>query len=209
MPDAGREGAHVVLVVDRDKRARRELAEMLTTEGFGVLEAASGEEALAVAALKLPDVILLEVPLGKISGYEVCRSLRQELGDEVAIVFVSGARKEAHDRVAGLLLGADDYVAKPYAVDELLVRVRHLLDRKQPASGTLTRLTPRELEVLQLLAEGLSASEVAQRLFISVKTVRTHVEHILSKLDVKSRVQAVAIAFREGLTRPRELKPVD
>jgi len=197
--------ADLVLVADPDSRTRDRLVRELTSAGFAVVATASGEEALALAHAQSPTLAILEVPLDGISGYEVCRSLREEFGEELPVMFLSGTRTESYDRVAGLLLGADDYVVKPYAVDELLVRARRLIERKRTASPMLSQLTPRELEVLRLLVEGLSAREVAARLFISEKTVGTHVEHILSKLNVKSRVQAVAIAFREGLAAPESV----
>jgi DNA-binding NarL/FixJ family response regulator len=190
-----------IVVADGDQEARAELAGVLTEAGYRVLEATTGEQAFAAARQLSPALVILEVPLPGISGYEVCRRLRQELGDETPIVFLSGVRTESYDRVAGLLVGADDYIVKPYAVDELLVRVRRLIDRTwRVSSGSLEQLTVREREVLRLLAEGLSAKEVATLLVISPKTVRTHIEHILVKLNVRSRIQAVAIAFREGLT---------
>jgi DNA-binding NarL/FixJ family response regulator len=147
-----------------------------------------------------PVLSILEVPLGGMSGYEVCRTLREEHGEEHPIIFLSGTRSEPHDRVAGLLVGADDYLTKPYAPDELLARVRRLVRNARPAGAQNFGLTPRELEVLELLAEGLSPEEIAARLVISVKTVGTHIEHIFRKLGVRTRAQAVAVAYREGLT---------
>jgi DNA-binding NarL/FixJ family response regulator len=147
--------------------------------------------------------VLLEIPLGDISGYEVCRALREELGDGLPIVFVSGSRTESYDRVVGLIIGADDYIVKPFAADELLARVRRLVHRSRPAMArTASRLTPRELEVLELLADGRSPQEISAGLFISTKTVSTHIEHIFTKLGVSSRVQAVALAYRDGLVTP-------
>jgi DNA-binding NarL/FixJ family response regulator len=189
----------LVLVADADRRARGQLVRGLTAAGYSVVEAASGEEALELAREQTPAMFILEVPLGEISGYEVCRTLRENLGDEVPVIFVSGTRTESYDRVAGLLVGADDYVVKPYAVGEVLARVRRLVDRSRRDSPALSQLTPREREILGLLAEGLSAKEIAATLFISAKTVGTHIEHILTKLNAKSRVQAVTIAYREGL----------
>ncbi|HKP17789.1 MAG TPA: response regulator transcription factor [Gaiellaceae bacterium] len=186
-------------MADGDASARAELARVFGAAGFRVVEAATGEEALRLARQYLPTLVVLEVALGSISGYEVCRALREELGEDLLIVFLSGIRTESYDRVAGLLVGADDYVVKPYAVDELLARVRRLVDRARPAPASLSQLTPRELEVLRLLAEGYSAKDIAGRLFISAKTVGTHIEHIRRKLGVRTRVQAVALAFREGL----------
>lgn len=168
--------------------------------GYTVVAVSGGVEALEAARATAPCAAILEVPLAGVSGYEVCRELRADFGPELPIVFVSGKRKESYDRVAGLLLGADDYLVKPCAPDELLARVRRLLDRERPVvRRTLPRLTEREQEVLRLLAEGLEQHEIAARLVISAKTVGTHIEHIRSKLGVRSRTQAVARALREDL----------
>jgi DNA-binding NarL/FixJ family response regulator len=192
-----------VLLADEDEDARTALAALLSDAGFDVIEAATGEDALAFARQLVPSLVILEIPLGSLSGYEVCRTLREELGDDLPVVFVSGTRTESYDRVAGLLLGADDYVVKPYAADELLARVRRLVQRSRPAAArSASRLTPRELEVLELLADGRSPQEIATGLFISAKTVSTHIEHIFTKLGVTSRVQAVALAYRHGLVTP-------
>jgi DNA-binding NarL/FixJ family response regulator len=94
-------------------------------------------------------------------------------------------------------MGADDYLGKPYAPDELLARVRRLV-RKSRGNSSRYQLTPREVEVLELLAHGLSPEEIAARLVISVKTVGTHIEHIFRKLGVRTRAQAVGVAYREG-----------
>jgi len=100
--------------------------------------------------------------------------------------------------VAGILLGADDYLGKPLAHDEFLARVRRLLLRRaQPAPAP--KLTPREHDVLDLLAQGLKQKEIADRLVISGKTVGTHTEHIFAKLGARSRVQAVEAAHRREL----------
>src|SRR5919199_330307 len=187
-----------VLIADADSEAREQLAQLLEDEGYEVVEAVSGEVALRAARQNRPSLVILEVPLGDRSGYEVCRTLREELGDELPVLFLSGARTESYDRVAGLLVGADDYVVKPFAVDELLARVRRLVRHSRAANGAPTaNLTPRELEVLQLLATGLSAGEIAKKLFISKKTVGTHIEHIFTKLGVRSRAQAIAVAYRD------------
>jgi DNA-binding NarL/FixJ family response regulator len=191
-PDCG-----PVLIADEDEASRAQLARLLQGNGFNVVQVASGEEALQAVRETRPSIALLEVPLGQLSGYEVCRTLRSELGDALPIVFVSGSRTESYDRVAGLLLGADDYIVKPYAPDELLTRVRNLVRRARPlAPAVVTGLTRREREVLRLLVEGLRSEEIAGRLFISRKTVGTHIEHILRKLGVRSQAQAVALAYR-------------
>jgi two-component system, OmpR family, response regulator len=190
-------GRGSVVVADPDEGFRREIGRALTAAGFEVVEAASGDEALA-AALDGVVLAVLDVRLPGISGYEVCRRLREELGDRVAIVFVSADRVESSDRVAGLIVGADDYLVKPVARDEIVARVRRLLARS-PGGGPRPRLTEREGEVLRLLAAGLGPAQIGKELSISPKTVATHVEHIYAKLGVHTRAQAVAQAFRLAL----------
>ena len=143
---------------------------------------------------------MLDVSLPGCSGYEVCSRLRQTFGQTIGIVFLSGERTESLDHVAGLLLGADDYVAKPFDPDELVARVRAILRRgAHEVPKQRSGLTRREQQVLQLLAEGQAQAEIASELVISTKTVGTHIEHILAKLEVRSRAQAVALAYREDL----------
>jgi len=92
---------------------------------------------------------------------------------------------------------------KTLFTDEYLIRIDRLLRRSAPLNQTVAAtLTARELDVLRLLADGLSPSEVSERLFISKKTVATHIDHILSKLGVHSRAQAVALAYRQDLLAP-------
>jgi DNA-binding NarL/FixJ family response regulator len=195
-----------VLIVDEDDEERTALAGLLRDAGFEVVEAASGDEALRLIREKRHALAILEVPLGAISGYEVCRSLRADLDLELPVIFLSGARTESYDRVAGFLAGADDYLVKPYAADELLARVRRLVDQtRERAIRTSWGLTKRELQVLQLLGEGLTKGEIAQRLFITPKTVGTHMEHIFSKLGVQTAAQAVAVAYRRDLIGERHV----
>jgi DNA-binding NarL/FixJ family response regulator len=101
-----------------------------------------------------------------------------------------------------MLLGADDYIVKPFARGEFIARVRRAIDRSSASqASTRSSLTPRELEVLKLLAEGLGHKKIAQALFITPKTVATHIQRILTKLDVHSRAEAVAYAHRNQLFR--------
>jgi len=201
----------LVFVVDNDPLFRASVRAPLERAGFEVLEADDGEAALDAVARRKPELVLLDVCLPRASGYEVCRELRDRFGDGLGIIFMSGERVDSMDRVSGLLLGADDYVVKPFDPDELLARVRTVLRRlSRPSVGTNgnghaigsrvaeAELTPRELEVLQLLAVGLTQPEIARQLVISPRTVGTHIQNLLGKLDVHSRAQAVALAHRVG-----------
>jgi DNA-binding NarL/FixJ family response regulator len=184
---------------------RNLLVSLLAVTDHPIAQAATGADAIALAREARVALVVLDVHLPDISGYEVCRELRDTYGEQLPIMFVSGARTEAYDRVSGLLLGADDYVVKPFAHDELLARVRRLLARSTHGDeiGDYD-LTPRELEVLGHLAAGLDQAAIAEKLVISEKTIATHIQHILPKLGVHSRAEAVAFAHRHGITaRPR------
>lgn len=190
-----------ILVVDDDEPLRELLADLLEQAGHDVRTAADGAEAVAAFAADEPAVAILDVVLPLLSGYEVCRRLRERYGEGVAVLFISGERTDSVDRVAGLLLGGDDYLVKPFAPDELLARVAALLRRRDRPRRTdaASLLTPREHEVFELLARGLPNAEIARLLVISPKTVATHVEHIYGKLGVRSRVQALAAGYRHEL----------
>jgi DNA-binding NarL/FixJ family response regulator len=188
-----------VLVVDDDDGHRELISTVLGRAGFSTVDAANGEEAMAAARRHHPRLVVLDIRLPDLSGYEICRRLRDEFGATLAIVFLSGERTEGLDRAAGLLVGADDYLVKPFSPDELLARVRIRLPRVVEEAPLASDLTKRELEVLRLLSEGLSQKEIASSLVISSKTVAAHIQHILGKLGVHSRAQAVAHAYRRGL----------
>jgi len=198
MAEAGT-AQRTILVVDEDPEFQREVELALASTGLRVLPASSGTEALSAVHENSVAVVLLDVRLEDMSGYEVCRRLREEQGEALPIIFVSGDRTDPSDRIAGLLLGADDYLAKPVAGDELAARIRRHLRRLETWNGAGIRLTVREREVLELLADGLGPAEVARKLGITPKTVATHVEHIYAKLGVHTRAQAVAAAFRGAL----------
>jgi DNA-binding NarL/FixJ family response regulator len=188
-----------ILIAEDDEYVAELLRALVEAAGYDAVVAFTGDDALELARDEPPSVAILDVNLPGVSGYEVCHELRRLHGPALPILFVSGDRTESYDRVAGLLLGADDYLVKPFAPDELLVRVRSLIRRSAPTAVSRVSLTVRELEVLTLLSDGLDQTEIAERLVISPKTVGTHIERILGKLGARSRAQAVAIAYRDAL----------
>lgn len=199
----------VVLVVSSDADARHTIAHRLEKAGYSTSELTSGEDALAAATGSAPLLVVLDLD-ADMTGYEACHELREQCGEQLPIILLSGERTEASDRVAGLLIGADDYVTKPFDPDELLVRARRLLSRSPGALPVAdVPLTGREVQILQLLADGLSQGRIAKELFISAKTVGTHIQRILTKLGVHSRTEAVAMVYRYGLvangSRPQEV----
>ena len=193
----------LIVVCDADPAFLAFVSALLEGAGHSTLAVSSGEDALDAVRGEDVQLLVLDVQLPGLSGYEVCHEVRDELGDRIPILFVSGVRTESFDRVAGILVGADDYLVKPFAPDELLARVRRLLTRSASAAPTRFGLTEREHEILALLAEGLTTTEIERRLVISRKTVDTHLGHIYAKLGVRSRAQAVALAYREHVVTPR------
>jgi DNA-binding NarL/FixJ family response regulator len=188
-----------ILVVDCDQEFCAFVVGLLQDAGYSAISAETGEEGLQAALEHPPALAILDVCLPGISGYQVCREFRERFGDGLPIVFISATRTESYDRVAGLLLGGDEYLTKPIQPDEFLIRIDRLIRRSAPLDPALSdRLTRREREVLRLLAEGLTPREIASRLVIAPKTVGTHIDHIFSKLGVHSRAQAVAVAFKSG-----------
>jgi len=187
------------LLIDPDTRFRAALARRLRHLDMATQEGA-GSDALGGLPAHPPRIAVVEVDLADISGYEICRELRDRYGPELPIVFVSARRSEPADRVAGLLIGADDYLGKPVDLEELVVRVRKLIERARRAPvARHPELTPRELEVLRMLAQGATQTQIAGELGISPKTVSSHLERVLVKTGVHSRAQAVSWAFRKGL----------
>ena len=123
-----------VLLVEDEPSQREVLAYNLEAEGFRVIPASNGEEALLLVDEEAPDLVLLDWMLPNVSGIEVCRQLKGRPGTRSLPILMLSARSEEVDRVRGLETGADDYVVKPYSIVELMARARALLRRTRPAS---------------------------------------------------------------------------
>lgn len=126
----GQEKNAHILIVDDDSRVTSALRRTLAYEGYQVSSASDGEGALAIARTKSPDLVILDLMLPGIDGLEVCRRLRA-VDDDIAVLMLT-ARDAVADRVAGLETGADDYLVKPFALEELLARIKALLRRCNP-----------------------------------------------------------------------------
>jgi len=134
-----------VLTVEDDERIRQSVKLALEEEGWEVEEASSGEDAIAAFLRKPADVVLIDIMLPGIDGFELCRALRKS--SDVPVVMVT-ARSDTHDVVAGLEAGADDYLTKPFAPKELSARIRALLRRAKPSAHGHSRLVFGDLEVI-------------------------------------------------------------
>jgi DNA-binding response OmpR family regulator len=134
-----------VLTVEDDERIRQSVKLALEDEGWEVEEAVNGEDAIAIFNRAPTDVVLIDIMLPGIDGFELCRNLRRV--SDVPIVMVT-ARIDTHDVVAGLEAGADDYLTKPFAPKELSARIRALLRRARPSSPGHSRLVFGNLEII-------------------------------------------------------------
>ena len=213
-----------VLLVDDQALVRSGFRLILETrEDLEVVgEAEDGREAVELARRLSPDVILMDVRMPNVDGVEATRRLAA-LGSPARVLILTTFDLDEYVYEA-IRAGASGFLLKDVQPAQLVdaVRVvaageallaptvtRRLLDRfaaqlpstKPPPE--LARLTERELEILTLLAEGLSNAELAERLFLSETTVKTHVSSVLRKLDLRDRVQAVVLAYKAGLARPR------
>jgi DNA-binding NarL/FixJ family response regulator len=200
----------IVVIADGDVSFQRFLGPLLDRLGLRTAAVATGEAALRSTRELNPALVVLAVRLPDISGFEICRELRDEFGEELPIILVSGEKTDDLHRAAGLLLGADDYLAKPIDPSLLLAQVRRLVRRAPTAPEPVdeapfpdTRFTAREQEILVLLADGNDRASIARTLVISPRTVGSHIQRLLIKLGVHSQAQVVAAAYRDGLIPPR------
>ncbi|MDX6570103.1 MAG: hypothetical protein QOH15_2681 [Gaiellales bacterium] len=170
-------------------------------------EAADGEAAVALADRRRPDIVIMDVRMGAMDGFEAAAKIRDGASNAAVLFFTAHAERNLLTR--GREAGARGYLLKeaPHAtiiraIDRVAAGGEFIdpgLATSMVASDREGLLTAREREILQLLADGLSNADVAQRLFISQETVKSHVRHILAKLEADTRTQAVAIALRESI----------
>jgi len=135
----------LILIVEDDRAILRGLAQNFRFEGYEVITATDGEQGLQLAWDKNPDLIILDIMLPKLNGYEICRTLRRD-GRDVPILMLT-AKGQEMDKVMGLELGADDYVTKPFGVLELVARVKALLRRVQRAESHVAQLQLGDVEI--------------------------------------------------------------
>jgi DNA-binding NarL/FixJ family response regulator len=199
----------VIVVVDPDDRTRTAAGDVAERSDCDVVAFDDATALMTAVARERPLLAVVEVELaGEMNGFEVLGALHDRFGPDLPVILVSGERTAPADRVAGLMLGADDYVVKPFDCGEFRARLRRSLARSDPSRMVVAtpaeglHLSDREREILALLAAGKSQDEIATKLYISPKTVATHIQHVLLKLNVRSRAQAVAAAYRLGVAIP-------
>lgn len=214
------------VIADDQALVRTGFGMILTADGIEVTaEAADGAEAVAAVRRTRPDVVLMDIRMPRMDGIEATRRILDGDGSDGTRVIILTTYDLDHYVYAALTAGASGFLLKDVTPEHLVGAVRlvqsgdallapaitrrlieRFAHREEDRSVTLHRdlsgLTPRELEVLRLLATGLSNAELADRLFLSPTTVKTHIGRILSKLDLRDRVQAVVLAYETGLISP-------
>lgn len=179
----------VILVVEDDPAILRGLADNLRYESYDVLTATDGESGLRLIGEKKPDLVILDLMLPKLSGYEVCRKLRAQ-GVATPILMLT-ARNEEADRVLGLDLGADDYVTKPFSIRELLARVRAVLRRARPPKSLPTEVRFGAVAVNFLSYEarrGSQTIEMTRKEFELLRYLAAHAGQVVSRDELLNEV---------------------
>ena len=185
-------------------------------------EASDGEQAIAVTSRLQPDVVLMDIQMPKLDGIEATRRVGQEAAIRSRVLILTTFEQDEYVFEA-LRAGASGFLLKNAPPEELVQAVRIVAAGDALLAPSITRrviedftqrsappkyerslelLTERELEVLRLLATGMSNAELAAELFLGEGTIKTHVSHVLSKLGLRDRVQAVVFAYESGLARP-------
>lgn len=194
-----------LLVVDDDANLLLAVSETLRDEGYDVVTARRGRDALVRVAEALPDLIISDIRMPGMDGYQLARHLRSAPHTRlVPIVFLT-AKDETADRIAGFRSGVDAYITKPFEAEELIAVVSGILDRVQRTHGDLARLfgeneekatfardedlTDAEWRVAEAVAHGSSNKEIASELDLSLRTVEGHISHILDKKNLNNRVE--------------------
>ncbi len=215
-----------ILVVDDDHILRRLLKHYLEKQGYAVIDATSGQEGLIIYNQDQPDLVVSDVSMADMDGLEFCRQLRAvPSGQLVPFIFLS-AKDDLEDKIKGHAMGADDYITKPFDMKELLIKIQALLERSQRIQSEIVRLlqnsgknsfnlnqnqsknaseepedlplTPAEARVFWELIQGLSNKEIGEHLYISPRTVQTHLGNILNKLGLENRAQLIKFAYQYG-----------
>ncbi|MEV0349240.1 response regulator transcription factor [Nonomuraea sp. NPDC050680] len=212
------------VIADDQALVRTGFRMILAANGIEVAaEATNGDEAVTVVRRTRPDVVLMDIRMPQMDGLEATRRILAGGNEETRVLILTTYDLD-HYVYAALAAGASGFLLKDVSPEHLVAAIRLVRSGDALLAPTITRrlverfarrdsakpalhrdlhqLTPRELDVLRLLATGLSNAELADQLTLSVATVKTHVASILSKLDLRDRVQAVVVAYETGLISP-------
>lgn len=233
-----------ILIVDDDRILRSVLKHSLEQQKYQVTVVNSGADALEVFKQDVPDIIVSDVSMPAMDGFEFCRQLRsQPSGKLIPFIFLS-AKSDLDARIQGHSIGADDYLTKPFEMKELLAKIEALIERSRRVHAEIVHLiekivdsgkidlaahqdrdssavsatqpnhpdrqpaplplTPAEERVFWETIQGFTNKQISERLFISPRTVQTHLSNILNKLNLENRTQLVRFAYEQGYEKVRK-----
>ncbi|BAZ69868.1 two-component response regulator [Fischerella sp. NIES-4106] len=215
-----------ILVVDDDPGTRLSISDYLELSGYSVIVADDGQEALAKVEEYHPDLMVTDIVMPRMNGYELVRQVRQKSVFCLLPVILLTARTKTQERILGYQSGCDLYLPKPFELEELGAAIRNLLARSQiiqsayrlcdlentnaldingsqlnhiQKSQWISELTSREQEVLELLTHGLSNADMGQKLHLSPRTIEKYVSSLLRKTGTNNRAELVRFAMKHGL----------
>ncbi|RAM48258.1 MAG: DNA-binding response regulator [Hapalosiphonaceae cyanobacterium JJU2] len=215
-----------ILVVDDDPGTRLSISDYLELSGYLVIVADDGQEALAKVEEYHPDLMVTDIVMPRMNGYELVRQVRQQSAFRLLPVILLTARTKTQERILGYQSGCDLYLPKPFELEELGAAIRNLLARSQiiqsayrlsdlentnaletngsqlnhiQKSQWFSELTSREQEVLELLTHGLSNADMGQKLHLSPRTIEKYVSSLLRKTGTNNRAELVRFAMKHGL----------
>lgn len=211
------QGTKKLLLIDDDPNLILLVEDYLEFQGYKVATADNGQEALNILERWIPDLIVCDIMMPEMDGYELVRRIRDDSRISWIPVMFLSAKGQTSDRVKGLSTGADVYLVKPFEPEELVAQVEsslkqanRLMERKgqtQLLNGEAPKvrvqedvtLTRTETKVVQLVAEGLANREIAQRLDVSQRTVESHVSNMLNKTHLHNRTELARWAIQNRL----------
>ncbi|HEY0728829.1 MAG TPA: response regulator transcription factor [Pyrinomonadaceae bacterium] len=205
---------HRLLIVNDEPHLLRKLESCLGPEGFDVVTARTGRDALIKIAQAVPDLIISDTRLPGMSGFELARHLRESPRSALVPLIFLTARAESGDRIEGFRAGVDAYLTKPFVTAELVAMIRSILSRVERTHAQIARLigrslkdgdvlqddilTEREKGIAASVARGLTNKEIAAEMAISVRTVENHISHILDKKHFNNRVEIARYVMERG-----------
>lgn len=216
-----------ILVVDDDLGTRLSISDYLELSGYEVVTANDGQEGLVMVNKHHPDLIVTDIIMPQMNGYELVRQVRQKANFRLLPVILLTARTQTQERILGYQSGCDLYLPKPFELEELAAAINNLLERSQiiqteyklslqenfnkadsrnetdffnhKETQLYESLTTREQEVLEILTHGLSNAEIGDRLYLSPRTVEKYVSSLLRKTSTSNRAELVRFAMEHNL----------
>ncbi|MBD1905802.1 response regulator transcription factor [Funiculus sociatus GB2-A5] len=216
----------LILVADDDPGIRLSISDYLELSGYSVITAEDGQAALGLVEKYHPHLLVTDIMMPRMDGYELVRQLRQRPTFRLLPVIFLTERASTSERIQGYKLGCDLYLPKPFELEELGAVIRNLLERSQmiqvewrsfiqggaaptqeveasrlspPVASVILNLTQREQEVLDQLTKGLSNGDIGNKLHLSPRTVEKHVSSLLRKTETNNRSELVRFAMEHHL----------